>query len=233
MSGIEDIASRIVAEVKPYTMAPPESVATTVRLALETFEENRNGDFVECGTWMGGSSFAMLLAQRYKFGRILKPVWMLDSFQGLPPADDRDGPLALQYQRAVDAPHYFDNCTAPLPQVREAIRQFGFTDSEAIVVPGWFNDSIPVHRDELSRRGIALLRIDCDWYEPVHYVLTELTPFVVDEGAIILDDYYAWDGCARATHDFLSQNDFSWRIRSMEKFYGAWMIKRSHRVAAL
>ena len=39
----------------------------------------------------------MLLAQRYKYGRIVKPVWMFDSFEGLPPADDRDGPLAVQY----------------------------------------------------------------------------------------------------------------------------------------
>src|SRR5262249_31879835 len=76
--------------------------------------------------------------------------------------------------------------------------------------------------------GLAIpLRIDCDWYEPVHRVLVHLVPLVNEECPIILDDYYAWDGCARATHDYLSQNDLSWRVRSMDRFDGAWMIKRN------
>ena len=56
---------------------------------------------VECVTWMGGSSFAMLLIQKRLFGEVLKPVWMLDSFQGIPPSDQRDGPLILEYQKTL------------------------------------------------------------------------------------------------------------------------------------
>jgi hypothetical protein len=175
----------------------------------------------------------MLLAQRYRFGRIVKPIWMFDSFQGLPPADERDGPLALRYQHETDAPGYFDNCRAPIEQVRAAINTFGFAETEAILVDGWFRETIPAHRATLSRSGIAVMRVDCDWYEPVLYVLEELAPYVTEEGAIILDDYYAWDGCARATHDYLSRNSLAWRIRSMDKFYGAWMIRREHRNAEL
>jgi hypothetical protein len=29
----------------------------------------------------------------------------------------------------------------------------------------------------------------------------------------VLDDYYAWDGAARAAHDWLSANDAAYRIR--------------------
>jgi O-methyltransferase len=67
----------------------------------------------------------------------------------------------------------------------------------------------------------------------VSYVLDELAPCITDDGAIILDDYFAWDGCARATHDYLSRNSLAWRIRSMDKFYGAWMIKRDYRISEL
>jgi O-methyltransferase len=229
---LQDVIKRVSNEVRPYTMSSAVNLAATIRFAVEAIEAARKGDFAECGTWMGGSSFAMLLAQRWLYGKIVKPVWMFDSFKGLPPPDDRDGPLAFAYQRQTDAPGYFNNCSASLERVLDIINGFGFSDSEAIVVPGWFSESFPNHRAELSRRGLAILRVDCDFYEPVSYVLRELTPFISDEGFVILDDYYAWDGCARATHDFLSQNNLSWRIRSIEKFHGAWMIKRAHRTAA-
>jgi len=205
----------------------------TMRLAVEAVEQERPGELVECGTWMGGSSFAMLLAQRYRFGRIVKPVWMFDSFRGLPPVDERDGPLARTYQDNAYAPGNFDNCTAPVEKVREAAAAFGFSDTEAQIVPGWFHETLPIHRSALEGRGIAVLRVDCDWYEPVHYVMTTLAPFVAQEGAVILDDYFAWDGCARAAHAFLHENGLSWRIRSMDNFNGAWMIKRPHRVSDL
>ena len=226
---LNDITARVISEVKPYTMIPPENLAQTIKLAIDSIEAERPGDLVECGTWKGGSSFAMLLAQRYRFGRIVKPVWMFDSFQGLPPADARDGPLALRYQRDKDAPGYFDNCKATIDTVRAAIDSFGFSEKEAILVEGWFSETIPARRASLSGSGIAVLRVDCDWYEPVLYVLEQLASCVSDEGAIILDDYYAWDGCARATHDYLSRRSLAWRIRSMDKFYGAWMIKRDCR----
>jgi hypothetical protein len=100
-------------------------------------------------------------------------------------------------------------------------------------VPGWFNQTVPYERKELAERGIAFLRIDCDWYEPVSYVLDQLATLVPDEGRILLDDYYAWDGCARATHDFLARNDFAWRIRTLPQTTGAWMIKRPARTGAL
>lgn len=230
---LESAIVQVMEDVRPYTMAAPANLAATIRLAVEAIEAGRKGDFAECGTWMGGSSFAMLLVQRYLYGKIIRPVWMFDSFQGLPAPCERDGPLAVKYQWETDAPDYFDNCTAPLPKVMAAIQGFGFSAEEAIVVPGWFNETLAVHKDELARRGLAVLRVDCDFYEPVAYVLKEFSSFVSEEGTIILDDYYAWDGCARATHDFLSQNDLTWRIRSMDKFQGAWMIKRAHRMGAL
>jgi O-methyltransferase len=226
---LDGITARVIDEVKPYTMVPSENLAQTIKLTIDSVEAGRPGDLVECGTWRGGSSFAMLLAQRYRFDRVVKPVWMFDSFQGLPPADARDGPLALEYQRETDAPGYFDNCKASIDLVRAAIDSFSFSGKEAILVDGWFSETIPAHRASLSRSGIAVLRVDCDWYEPVLYVLEELAACVSDEGSIILDDYYAWDGCARATHDYLSRHSLSWRIRSMDRFYGAWMVKRDHR----
>jgi O-methyltransferase len=154
---------------------------------------------------------------------------MLDSFQGLPPVEKRDGPAAFRYQSETGSPHYYDNCTAPLDEVKITANDFGFSSSEAIIVPGWFNDTIPENIKTMSEKGFSLLRIDCDWYEPVKYVLDNLIPLVSENCAVILDDYYVWDGCARATHDFLSEQDLPYRLKTRPPFDCAWMVKQAFR----
>jgi hypothetical protein len=37
---------------------------------------------------------------------------------------------------------------------------------------------------------------------------------VVEGGLIIIDDYYAWDGCSRAVHEYLAQTGATERLRS-------------------
>jgi hypothetical protein len=206
-------------------MVPRSGIELTISETIRVIKEGRPGDLAEFGIWMGGASFAMLLAQRKIFGKVVKPVWMFDSFQGLPPAGERDGSAAVEYQKNVASPKFYDNCAAPLERVKEAKAKFGFGDDEAIIVPGWFSDTIPAKLDHLAERGIALLRIDCDWYEPVKLVLDQITPIVADHGSIILDDYYTWDGCSRATHDYLSENKLPYRIRSNRRYTAAYIIK--------
>jgi O-methyltransferase len=49
---------------------------------------------------------------------------------------------------------------------------------------------------------------------------------VVDSGLIIIDDYYAWDGCARAVHDYLSEIKSPSRLRQWNNGV-AYLIKKS------
>jgi hypothetical protein len=44
--------------------------------------------------------------------------------------------------------------------------------------------------------------------------LESLFDHVAPKGLIVLDDYYAWDGCSRALHDFLSRRTAVERIRN-------------------
>ncbi len=88
--------SRIIKAVQPYTMAPNHGVEFAMRATVA--REDVPGVIVECGTWRGGVSMAMMLAQKAAFGAVRKPVYMLDSFEGLPPVDSRDGSRAKLYQ---------------------------------------------------------------------------------------------------------------------------------------
>ncbi len=46
----------------------------------------------------------------------------------------------------------------------------------------------------------------------------------------IIDDYFTWDGCARAVHDYLSRNDLPYRIESLPNHMGAFFVKKSQRL---
>jgi hypothetical protein len=77
---------------------------------------------------------------------------------------------------------------------------------------GWFDETLPAHRERIG--PIALLRIDADWYESVQCCLENLYDQVAAGGFVVFDDYYTYDGCAIAVHEFLGRRRLSHRIES-------------------
>lgn len=210
-------------------MVGETDVRFTAEQALDVIDRDVPGVLVECGVWRGGCSAAMLLGQRERYGEIRRRVLLLDSFEGLPPATDRDGPLARQWQADSNNPGYHDNCTANLDDVRNSFQALGVPTQSWEIIPGWFDQTVPALADRLHESGIALLRLDGDWYDSTIICLEHLAPLVSEEGVILVDDYYAWDGCARAVHDYLSSNDLAWRLRQIPEGIGAYMVKRAGR----
>jgi O-methyltransferase len=135
--------------------------------------------------------------------------FLFDSFQGLPPAQTIDGPAAIRYQEDRDSPTYYENCAAPERYALEAMELAGARTFK--LVPGWFSETLPKFKPP---EPIALLRLDGDWYDSTITCLKHLFDYVAPNGIIIFDDYYAWDGCSRALHDFLSDRKATERIRS-------------------
>jgi hypothetical protein len=203
-------------------MVPDQGLATTIRLTLEAIDADIPGDLVECGTWLGGCSFAMLLAQRYAYGDIRRPVWMFDSFAGMGEPGEQDGEHAKWWKgRSLSGepdPDKQNFCIASLRDVRDAIDYFGL-DNHVMIFPGWFKDTVP----HVKPPQIAVLRIDCDWYDPVKLVLEQLAPRVSVGAPIILDDYGIWEGCTLATHEYLAAHRLPWAIQPAGQ--GVYMIK--------
>ena len=116
-------------------------------------------------------------------------------------------------------------------RVREIRAALGLDERDCPLVPGWFADTLPRLVPTLAVSGIAWLRIDCDWYDPVRFVLDTCERHVVKEGVVLIDDYYAWDGCAQAVHDCLSTNDLAYRLRQVgSPGAGVWFVKRPARI---
>jgi O-methyltransferase len=220
---------RIVSSVRDLTMVPEPGLRFTVETTVDAINREIPGAVVECGVWRGGCSIAMLEAQRAVFGGVVRPVYMLDSFEGLPPATSRDGPLAAAWQASVDAPDFYDNCKASEAELRSNLDKLRFTRSDYRIVAGWFVETLPTVAAELRNQGIAVLRLDADWYEPTLLCLEHLVPLVAEDGFVLLDDYYAWDGCARAMHDYVARRNVPYRIRSVADFAGAYFINNPFR----
>lgn len=159
---------------------------------------------VECGTWQGGMAAALIdLCGRQR------QYCFFDSFQGLPPAKEVDGRKALVWQSNTSGSDYYDNCRSSIGTLWETIGRTGIASKKVQVVEGFFEDSLP----GFASPEIVVLRLDADWYESTLICLRKFWDWVVPGGVILIDDYYAWDGCARAVHDFLSERRATERIR--------------------
>ena len=188
---------------REFTMIPRQMFIDNLRVV--SMASHVSGCVVECGVWKGGMSagIASVLGPQ-------RTYYLFDSFEGLPPAQPIDGASAIAWQHATDKPGYYDNCSAGEEHARRAMTA---AQARAVhIVKGWFSDTVPAFT---SNEPIAILRLDGDWYESTMICLSHLFDKVAPGGVIILDDYYSWDGCSKATHDFLSQRSAVERIRAL------------------
>lgn len=221
--------NRIVERVRPYTMVPTVAVIKTIELTLEACSQGGDHDIVaECGVWKGGSSLAMILAQKEILGSVRHPVWMFDSFEGLPKVTPADGPLGVEWEQLPDHPSRFNSCKTGVDELLAMMHHEDIDPSHYRVFKGWFNQTLQPAAAELQQRGvqIALLRLDGDWYESTIDCLNWLFPRLRKGAPCILDDYYAWDGTALAVHEYFGRHRIAARIRSIHDVHGAFFYNK-------
>jgi O-methyltransferase len=165
-------------------------------MLIDFFGQRVPGDIVECGTWKGGMSCAMMAAlgpeRSYHF---------FDSFEGLPDPVQADGDYAFEYKEKTGPDYGMDNCRADYDEFCRLIHGQGVPASAINVYRGWFADTLGQFP---KNRTISVLRLDGDFYESTKQCLEALWGQVAVGGIVILDDYDEWEGCARATHEFLA-----------------------------
>lgn len=191
---------RLHRKYREYTMAPRSAFWHNMLIA--DARRHVQGCVVECGVWRGGMSAGM--------AEVLGPqreYFLFDSFEGLPPASTLDGASAAQWQQDTGSETYYDNCRAEIEFAQRAMGLAGVPRYD--IIKGWFSDTLP---NFVPPQPIAILRLDGDWYESTMTALQSLFKYVAPQGIVIVDDYYAWDGCSRAIHDFLSRNQLTTRI---------------------
>lgn len=218
-----------IERVRPFTMLSEPALQELALQVSAVLAYDIAGSIVECGVWRGGASFLAADVLGHA-GADDRKVWLFDSFEGLPDAKPVDGGAALAYARRRDDPGYFDNCRASLEEVSETAAALGLA-SQVEIVKGWFDETLETSRDRIG--PIAILRLDCDWYESTKSALNLLYDQVTPGGLISIDDYFTYEGCALAVHEFLGERGLHHRIEPVVRtdsegfshYYGALLRK--------
>lgn len=220
-TGIQNLFSRwqlnkLFLRFSNFTMILQEDYLSNLAIAKNA--ENVEGAIVECGVWRGGmiAGIACLLGKNRSY-------YLFDSYEGLPPVNEIDGADAVKWQMDKESLYYYDNCKAEVDFARQAMNlALGEDSKNVFFIEGWFNETLT---PENFNDKIALLRLDADWYESTMDCLNFLFPKVVPGGIIIIDDYYTWEGCTKAVHDYLSLNKRAEKICQFENRI-AYLIKK-------
>jgi O-methyltransferase len=190
---------KIQQKFKGFSMVPSGHYVENLLLCSRFID--KKGVYVECGVWKGGmtAGMASLLGNGFEYH-------LFDSFEGLPPAQSIDGASAIEWQNNTSSGAFYDNCKADKEDAAKAMKLSGAENF--FLHKGWFDETLPQFKIE----SIDILRIDGDWYDSVMTCLKNLFPKVKEGGIIIIDDYYTWDGCTKAVHDYLSETQSSSKI---------------------
>jgi hypothetical protein len=83
-------------------MIMPHDFVANIETAMDALNNPAlsKGAVVECGTWKGGMSAALV-----EIGGPNRDYYFFDSFEGLPPAKEIDGEGAIAYQADTTSPH--------------------------------------------------------------------------------------------------------------------------------
>jgi len=178
-----------------------------------------HGDFVECGVWKGGSAMVMAFTL-LRMNEADRKIYLYDTFEGMAMPTEEDveissGTRAFGIWKRSQAGSYNKWCYASVEEVRENLLRTGYPEKNIILIKGKVEDTIP----GTVPSGIALLRLDTDWYESTKHELNHLFPLLAKHGVLILDDYGHWKGAKKACDDYfadkpilLNRIDYTCRI---------------------
>lgn len=189
----EDDFWDIAGVVWDYTELPVLALHNLYRAARYLVAAKIEGEFMECGVYLGGSIMAaeLVLARHEGTSR---NVYALDTFSGFVARnaefdiDQETGAVACVPAAGLD---FSEGASANM-------RSVGYPHLR--IVKGDVLETIPT----LDVDRIALLRLDTDTYETTKFELESLYDRVVQGGVIIVDDYGYTVGCRKAVDDFLA-----------------------------
>jgi O-methyltransferase len=177
--------------VFPYSQVGQARQRSLVDLVAAIDREAIPGSIVECGVLDGGT--AALMAWASRGSTLPRHVHLFDAWRGLPATTLEDGTESAKWTGEVVG--------SPV-RVRAVMRSLGIPLSRIVFHHGWFDKTFPY----VNISPVALVHIDCDFYEPTRLCLDKWYSVLSPGGYIQFDDYLAFSGCTRAVDEFLSSH---------------------------
>eukprot|EP00756_Hemistasia_phaeocysticola_P000927 Hpha_TRINITY_DN10664_c0_g2::TRINITY_DN10664_c0_g2_i1::g.156744::m.156744/K05303/K05303; O-methyltransferase len=154
-------------------------------------DQKLTGDFLECGTWRGGSSiYAKGFLDAYMIDR---RVFVADSFEGLPHSQEQG-----------DMWSGLSIFKVSKDQVADHFARYQLLDDKVEFVQGWFSDSLPVLKKRLQ--GLAVVRLDGDMFGSTVSTLCNVYDNIQIGGYWIVDDYYSIKESRKAVDWFIAHH---------------------------
>ncbi|PHX56586.1 hypothetical protein CP500_004770 [Tychonema bourrellyi FEM_GT703] len=215
---LTDEFQEILSVIRPYTLLSEARLFSLYSLARQICLDNIPGNFVECGSYKGGSAALLaVVIKRYS----LRPrlLYAFDTFEGMPEPTEADKHHGIP---ANLTGWVAGTLKAPLTDNLDVICQS--LDVADIVIPvKWlFAQTLPESKSAIG--SIALLHADGDWYESTMDIFKNIYDRVVPNGFIQIDDYGHWDGCNKAIHEFERRCGESFALRVID-YTGVWFQK--------
>ena len=155
--------------------------------------ENIPGAFVECGVYRGGS-MVIIARTLLELGAGDRDLLLYDTFAGMPLSGPEDG-------RDAQALFVGGELACSQEEVLNNLAATGYDVWRVHLIEGRVEDTLPFHLPA----GIALLRLDTDWYASTRAELEYLYPSLYPGGCLIVDDYGAWPGCKQAVDEYFGR----------------------------
>jgi hypothetical protein len=154
--------------------------AHTAMWEAETALRAPEGDFVECGVWLGFVSSMIMTYTDWNVARQNRRFFLVDSYEGL--ADE-----LITHEESAKGTYlrFRDKYKGTLPRARETMRQF----SEVHFVQGYVPDILP----SIDVKDVAFLHLDMNSAVAEAAALSFFWPKLVAGGVALFDDY-AFEG---------------------------------------
>lgn len=195
------IFQKIYQKCQPFTMTTKPAMYELYKAVEYIVKSKIEGDLIECGVWKGGSSMLMALTL-IELNDANRKIYLYDTFEGMSEPTGEDYRIADNDASAdvVMKKSKIFKCISPLDEVRANVLSTNYPKEKIHFVKGKVEDTIP----GVIPSGIALLRLDTDWYESTFHELVHLYPLLQRKGVLILDDYGYWAGHKKAVDEYFA-----------------------------
>ena len=187
-----------------------EKLEDLERLAADVLAEQVPGMFVEAGVALGGASIVVATRAREQ-GRQFRGY---DVFGQIPAPGERDDEKSHARYEVIASgasgglggdDEYYGYRDDLLAVVTATFARYDLQvdGTNVLLIEGLFEDTMSFKPDE----QLAFVHVDCDWYEPVRYVLETTYPALASGAVVIADDYHDYGGCRDACDEFVEARE--------------------------
>ena len=155
-------------------------------------------------------------------------LWLYDTFDGMTKPTDEDVEVETGI-KGMDLVKNLDKNTdkfnmwayAPKDLVIKNMRSTKYPEKKIKYIEGKVEQTLIKNKPA----GIALLRLDTDWYESTKIELEALYPRLVSGGVLIIDDYGHFQGAKKAVDEYFKNINEEPLMHRID-YSGRMIIKR-------